>query len=41
VIGSMLAHDNAIDRVGSGGTVDVYLAEETRLHRRVRGSMAA
>ncbi|HUP22971.1 MAG TPA: protein kinase [Thermoanaerobaculia bacterium] len=33
--GRVLAHYNILERIGSGGMGDVYLAEDLRLHRRV------
>jgi serine/threonine protein kinase/tetratricopeptide (TPR) repeat protein len=35
VIGSILAHYKILDRLGSGGMGEVYLAEDTRLRRRL------
>jgi Tol biopolymer transport system component len=35
VIGTTLAHYQILSRLGSGGMGDVYVAEDTRLHRKV------
>jgi len=35
IVGEMLAHYRVIDRLGSGGMGEIYLAQDTRLDRRV------
>jgi tetratricopeptide (TPR) repeat protein len=35
LVGSRLAHYQIVSRLGAGGMGEVYLAEDTRLHRRV------
>jgi len=35
VIGTTLAHYQILDRLGSGGMGEVYLAEDTKLHRKI------